>query len=396
VNTIENADFQGKKVLIRVDFNVPLNDALEVVDDTRIRAALPTIRSVTENGGVPILMSHLGRPKSGFESKLSLGHLVERLQNITGNTVHFATDCIGDEVKQICDCAAAGEIVLLENLRFHPEEKAGDLYFAEALSELGEIYINDAFGTAHRAHASTSIIAQFFPETKMFGYLMNKELSSLNKVLDEPERPVTAILGGAKIAGKIDIVRRLIDLVDNIIIGGGMSYTFIKAQGGEVGSSLVDPDRIEMAGEIIAAAMNQGVALHLPVDSLVSQQFSNDSTVEIVDIQQIPEGWIGLDIGPQTIKHYTEVVSGSQTIIWNGPMGVFEMSNFENGSRAIAHAIAHATTKGAFSLIGGGDTVAALNEFGLTDKVSYISTGGGALLEYMEGKTLPGVAAILN
>ena len=396
MNTIETADFQGKKVLVRVDFNVPLNDALEVVDDTRIRAALPTIRSVTENGGVPILMSHLGRPKSGFESKLSLSHLVERLQNITGNTVHFATDCIGDKVKQICDCAATGEIVLLENLRFHPEEKAGDLYFAEALSELGEIYINDAFGTAHRAHASTSIIAQFFSETKMFGCLMKKELDSLGKALDEPQRPVTAILGGAKIAGKIDIIRRLIDSVDNIIIGGGMSYTFIKAQGGEVGSSLVDPDRIEMAGEIIAAAMNQGVALHLPVDSLVSQQFSNESSVEIVDIQQIPEGWIGLDIGPQTIKHYTEVVRGSQTIIWNGPMGVFEMSNFKNGSRAMAHAIAHATTKGAFSLIGGGDTVAALNEFGLADQVSYVSTGGGALLEYMEGKTLPGVAAILN
>jgi len=396
VNTIKTADFQGKSVLIRVDFNVPLNEELDVADDTRMQAALPTIRSVIEGGGIPILMSHLGRPKNGFKDEFSLGHIAGHLQNITGNTVHFANDCIGEGVNKICDRAAVGEIVLLENLRFHPEEKAGDPDFAEALSRLGEVYINDAFGTAHRAHASTSIIAQFFPQTKMFGHLMNKELDSLGKVLDKPQRPVTAILGGAKIAGKLDVIQNLLGLVDNIIIGGGMSYTFIKAQGGAVGNSLVDLKRIEMALEIIDSATNQGVALHLPTDSLVSREFSNESDIETVDIHQIPEGWIGLDIGPQTINHYMEVIRDSKTIVWNGPMGVFEMSNFEQGSRAIALAMVDATNSGAFSLVGGGDSVAAINAFGLADKVSYVSTGGGALLEYMEGKTLPGVAAILS
>ena len=396
MNTIKTADFQGKSVLIRVDFNVPLNEELDVADDTRMQAALPTIRSVIEGGGIPILMSHLGRPKNGFKDEFSLGHIAGHLQNITGNTVHFANDCIGEGVNKICDRAAVGEIVLLENLRFHPEEKAGDPDFAEALSRLGEVYINDAFGTAHRAHASTSIIAQFFPQTKMFGHLMNKELDSLGKVLDKPQRPVTAILGGAKIAGKLDVIQNLLGLVDNIIIGGGMSYTFIKAQGGAVGNSLVDLKRIEMALEIIDSATNQGVALHLPTDSLVSREFSNESDIETVDIHQIPEGWIGLDIGPQTINHYMEVIRDSKTIVWNGPMGVFEMSNFEQGSRAIALAMVDATNSGAFSLVGGGDSVAAINAFGLADKVSYVSTGGGALLEYMEGKTLPGVAAILS
>jgi phosphoglycerate kinase len=396
VNTIGTADFQGKNVLIRVDFNVPLNEELEVADDTRIQASLPTIRSVIEGGGIPVLMSHLGRPKNGFEDKFSLGHLAGHLQNITGNTVHFANDCIGEGVKKICQDAVTGEIVLLENLRFHPEEKEGNQQFAANLSGLGEIYINDAFGTAHRAHASTGIIADYFPGAKMFGHLMQKELDSLDRVLDSPQRPVTAILGGAKIAGKIDVIHHLLDLVDNIIIGGGMSYTFIKAQGGAIGNSLVDPERIEMALEIIDSAANQGVALHLPGDSLVSREFSNESDIKVVDVYQIPEGWIGLDIGPKTTKHFEQVIGNSKTIVWNGPMGVFEMSNFDKGTRAIALAMVAATTKGAFSLVGGGDSVAAINAFGLADKVSYVSTGGGALLEYMEGKTLPGVAAIVS
>jgi len=396
VKTIETTDFRGKKALIRVDFNVPLNEAMEVVDDTRIRAALPTIQRVIESGGIPVLMSHLGRPSGGYEAKYSLKNIAIHVQNITGAEVIFAADCIGERAKQACLNSKHGEIVLLENLRFHPEEKRGDQAFAKALSDLGDLYINDAFGTAHRAHASTTTVAQFFPKRKMFGYLMLKELESLDRVLKNPTKPVTAILGGAKIAGKIEVIKELMSLVDNIIIGGGMSYTFIKALGGEIGDSLVDPDKIEVAKGIMDTAKNNGIALHLPVDSLICQEFSNEKTVQTVDIDSIPAGWLGLDIGPETVKLYKDVVMNSQTILWNGPMGVFEMSNFEIGTRAIASAIAEATSNGAFSLIGGGDSVSAINQFGLADQVSYVSTGGGALLEFMEGKILPGVEAMSN
>jgi len=393
---METTDFRGKKALIRVDFNVPFNEAMEVVDDTRIRAAIPTIQRVIEQGGVPILMSHLGRPSDGYEAKYSLKNITSQLHQLTGAEIVFAEDCIGEVAKQACLKSKHGQIVLLENLRFHPEEKKGDKGFAKALSDLGDIYINDAFGTAHRAHASTTIVAQFFPEIKMFGYLMLKELENLNKVLKSPEKPITAILGGAKIAGKIEVIKQLMNLVDHIIIGGGMSYTFIKALGGEIGGSLVDHEKIEVALDIIERAKNTGVTLHLPVDSIICQEFSNEMAIQTVAIDSIPEGWLGLDIGAETIKLYEEVVANSQTIVWNGPMGVFEMSNFEMGSKAIATAIAAATSKGAFSLIGGGDSVSAINQFGLADQVSYVSTGGGALLEFMEGKSLPGVEAISN
>ena len=396
MKAIESADFQGAKVLVRVDFNVPLDESLNIIDDSRIRAALPTIKRIIEGGGLPILMSHLGRPKNGYEERFSLINLVDHIHELTGAPVKFANDCIGTEAMEACTKASPGDVVLLENLRFHPGEKKGDKAFARSLAELGDVYVNDAFGTAHRAHASTTVIAQFFPEKKMFGYLMVRELESLAKVLKEPKRPVAAILGGAKISGKIDTIRQLINLVDLIVIGGGMSYTFIKAMGGNIGASLVDPEKIETAKEFINAAKERGVSLHLPVDSLISQEVSNNSPVRTVDIHQIPDGWIGLDIGPDSIKHFKEVIAGAKTILWNGPMGVFELKNFENGSREIAQAIADATTKGAYSLVGGGDSVMAINQFGLADRVSYVSTGGGALLEYVEGKSLPGVEAILN
>lgn len=394
--TIDTADFRGKKVLIRVDFNVPLDGTLKVADDTRMRAAIPTIMRVVEGGGTPIIMSHLGRPKNGFEDRFSLRHLVGYLKQLTRVPVHFAEDCIGDQTENMCFNTSSGEIVLLENLRFHTEEKKGVEGFAKALSRLGDLYINDAFGTAHRAHASTSIIAQYFSDKKMFGYLMMKELESLKRVLKNPTRPVTAILGGAKIAGKIETIKQLMNVVDNIVIGGGMSYTFIKASGGNIGASLVDPDKIEVAKEIMKSAQLQNVALHLPVDSLIAKEFSNEADITVVAIGEIPSDWIGLDIGPGTIDKFTEIIMNSNTIIWNGPMGVFEMSNFEGGTRAIALAIAHATTKGVYSLVGGGDSVAAVNQFEMADQMSRVSTGGGALLEYMEGKSLPGVEAILN
>ena len=393
---IETIDFQDKKVLIRVDFNVPLNEALEITDDTRMRAALPTIRHVLEAGGKAILMSHLGRPENGYQDRFSLSHLVSHLQKLTGVAVTFANNCIGPETQEICANSSVNEIVLLENLRFHKEEQQGDQEFAKALSTLGEIYINDAFGTAHRAHASTAVIAQYFSQSKMFGYLMRQELENLERVLDNPVHPVTAILGGAKIAGKIETIKRLMSVVDNIVIGGGMSYTFIKAKGGAVGNSLVDSEKIPVAKEIIDTAEEQNVTLHFPVDSLISQEFSNEGPVETSDIYNIPDGWIGLDIGAESLQRFKEVIRGSKTILWNGPMGVFEMSNFQTGSKGVADAIADATANGAYSLIGGGDSVAAINQFGLSDQVSYLSTGGGALLEYVEGKSLPGVESILH
>lgn len=396
VEKIEAANFKDVKALIRVDFNVPLDDSMDVSDDTRMRAAIPTIKQVLDGGGTAIIMSHLGRPKNGFEDKFSLRHLVDHLAKLTGAHVTFSEDCIGDDVEKVCSAAAKGEIVLLENLRFHPEEKKGSKDFAEALSKLGDVYINDAFGTAHRAHASTSIIAQFFPNHKMFGFLMMQEIKSLKRVLDHPQKPITAILGGAKIAGKIETIKQLMPIVDNIIVGGGMSYTFIKAKGGAIGDSLVDPDKIEVAKEILESAKHHNIAFHLPIDSLITQEFSNDGDIDTVAIDEIPNGWIGLDIGSATIDNFTDIIRNSKTIIWNGPMGVFEMSNFENGTKEVALAIAEATLNGAFSLIGGGDSVAAINQFELANQVSYVSTGGGALLEYMEGKTLPGVAAILN
>ena len=342
--TIETVDFQGKRALIRVDFNVPLNEGLQVADDMRIRSAMPTIKRVIEGGGVAILMSHLGRPKGGFEDAFSLRHLVSHLQHLMGVPVTFAENCIGEKTEDLCAHASTGEIVLLENLRFHKEEKSGDEAFAKELSKLGDVYINDAFGTAHRAHASTSIIAQFFPQQKMFGYLMVKEIENLQKVLKNPKKPVTAVLGGAKIAGKIDTINEFMNVVDNIVIGGGMSYTFVKANGGEVGESLVDHDKLDTARDIIDAAKEKGVTLYLPVDSLISQEFSNESPVETVDVSKIPKGWIGLDIGPATIDLFKEVIGASKTVLWNGPMGVFEMSNFEYGSKAIARAIADAAT----------------------------------------------------
>jgi len=394
MKTIDNYNFKGKKVLVRVDFNVPLNEKFEITDDTRIRATVPTIQKLRQEGAAVILMSHLGRPKNGPEEKFSLRHVIKNLSEKLGTTVQFADDCIGKQAYEKAAALKAGEVLLLENLRFYKEETAGDVAFAKKLSELADVYVNDAFGTAHRAHASTAIIAQFFPDAKMFGYVMGNELKNINKVLNEGEKPFTAILGGAKVSGKIEIINNLLDKVDNLLIGGGMMFTFIKAKGGKVGNSLVEDDLIETAKEAMQKAEKLGVQLYIPQDATIADKFANDARQKCCPSDEIPDGWMGLDIGVEASETFRKVIENSATILWNGPMGVFEMDNFAEGTMDIAQAIARATAKGAFSLVGGGDSVAAVNKYHLQDKVSYVSTGGGAMLEYIEGKTLPGVAAI--
>ena len=394
MKTVDNYNFKGKKALVRVDFNVPLDAQFTITDDTRMRAALPTINKILNDGGAVILMSHLGRPKDVFEEKYSLKHIVNHLSDLLGKPVKFSTDCIGTVAKTAATDLKMGEVLLLENLRFHKQETAGTESFAKELASLGNVYVNDAFGTAHRAHASTTIIAKFFPYDKVFGYVMANEIANINKVLNSSEKPVTAIMGGAKVSGKILIIENLLDKIDNLIIGGGMAYTFIKAQGGKVGSSLVEEDKMDIALKILKDAKEKGVNIYIPTDTLIGDTFANEANKKIVDINNIPDGWLGLDIGPATEKQYAEVISNSKTILWNGPMGVFEMSNFEHGTKAVAEAIVAATKKGAYSLIGGGDSVAAINKYNLADEVSYVSTGGGALLEYIESGSLPGVDAI--
>ena len=391
---MDTFSFAGKKALIRVDFNVPLDDSFNITDDTRIRAALPTIQKILKDGGAVILMSHLGRPKNGPEEKFSLKHLVGHLSTLLNTDVLFASDCVGEVAEKAAAELQMGQVLLLENLRFHSEETAGDNSFAERLSKLGDVYVNDAFGTAHRAHASTTVVAEFFPENKMFGYLLAKEIESIDKVLTSAEKPLTAIMGGAKVSSKISIITNLISRVDNIIIGGGMSYTFAKALGGSIGNSLVEDDYLETAREILAEAEQKGVKIFLPEDTVAGDAFDNNAKKQTCDTKAIPDGWLGLDIGPETEKTYADVINRSKTILWNGPMGVFEMKSFQHGTKAVALSIAEATKNGAFSLIGGGDSVAAINKFNLANQVSYVSTGGGALLEYMEGKELPGVKAI--
>jgi phosphoglycerate kinase len=394
MKTIDQLNFAGKKALIRVDFNVPLDADYNITDTTRIDAALPTIRKILGDGGSVILMSHLGRPKEGPEEKFSLRHLTGYLSRSLGAEVKFADDCIGDSAVKFAAGLKAGEVLLLENLRFYKEETKGDEEFARKLSELGDVYVNDAFGTAHRAHASTAIIARFFPGASYFGYIMGNEVKNISKVLGSPEKPFTAILGGAKVSGKIEIINNLLDKVDNLIIGGGMMFTFVKAMGGNIGNSLVEEELIDVAKSTMEKAKSLGVNLLIPEDAVAGSEFSNDAERKECKSSEIPDGWLGLDIGPVTIKKFREVIEGSKTILWNGPMGVFEMSNFEEGTREIALAIADATKKGAFSLIGGGDSVAAVNKYNLKERVSYVSTGGGAMLEFIEGKVLPGVAAI--
>ncbi|MCS5491627.1 phosphoglycerate kinase [Algoriphagus limi] len=393
IKNVDNLSFEGKKALVRVDFNVPLDENLKVTDDTRIQAALPTIKKILKDGGAAILMSHLGRPKNGPEDKFSLRHIVMDLEKALGQPVKFASDCIGEEAKMLAAGLKPGEVLLLENLRFYKEEEKGDPEFAKKLASMGDIYVNDAFGTAHRAHASTAVIARFFTE-KVCGYLMLSELENADKVLGNPERPYTAIMGGAKISDKILIIERLLDKVDNLIIGGGMSYTFAKAQGGTIGDSLLEADKLDFVLELMEKAKSKGVNLILPVDTVISKAFANDAEQGLANKGEIPDGWMGLDIGPKTRELFAETILKSKTILWNGPMGVFEMESFDKGTKAVAEAVVEATKNGAFSLIGGGDSAAAVNKFGFGDQVSFVSTGGGALLEYMEGKELPGVAAL--
>ena len=394
MNTIDTISLKGKTVLIRVDFNVPLDENFNIMDDSRMVAALPTIKKVIADGGKAVIMSHLGRPKNGFEERFSLKHIVKHLSNLLKIPVGFNSDCIGVNTTSEVGNMENGEVLLLENLRFYSEEKQGDKRFAKQLSELADVYVNDAFGTAHRAHASTSIIANYFPNNKYFGLLLSKEISSLKTALEKPERPFTAIIGGAKITGKIDVITALLDKVDTLIIGGGMAYTFAKAMGGNIGNSLVEEGKIDLAKTLIENAQKKGVKLLLPIDSVNADDFNNDATIQNSEITDVPNGFMGLDIGSESIALFSEVIQNSKTIIWNGPMGVFEMENFSNGTKKIGEAICTATKNGAFSLVGGGDSVAAVKKFGFADKVSYISTGGGAMLEYLEGKQLPGVVAI--
>lgn len=395
MKTVDDCNFKDKKALIRVDFNVPLDKEFKITDDKRMRAALPTIKKILRDGGSVILMSHLGRPKGGPEDKYSLKHILADLSKMLDLEVKFVADCIGEEAEAAAKALAPGEVLLLENLRFYPEEEKGDKDFAGKLAKLGDVYVNDAFGTAHRAHASTAIVAEFFPNDKYFGYLMAEELKNAEKVNDGAERPFTAIMGGAKVSDKILLIESLLDKVDNLIIGGGMAYTFAKAQGGEIGTSLLEEDRMALCLELVEKAKAKGVNLLLPLDTVIADDFNNDAQKDQVDSGHIPADWMGLDIGTKSIQAFTDVIKGSKTLLWNGPMGVFEMANFEQGTRAIADAVVAATQdNNAFSLIGGGDSAAAIAKFGLEDKVSYVSTGGGALLEYMEGKELPGVKAI--
>ena len=393
--TIHNYDFKGKRALIRVDFNVPLDkETFEITDDTRIRAAIPTIQHILSEGGSVVLMSHLGRPKEGFEEKYSLKHILAHTSKLLGKEVKFAKDCISAEALEMSANLKAGEVLLLENLRFYKQETAGTESFAESLAKHGDVYVNDAFGTAHRAHASTAIIAKYFPNDKMFGYLLEAEIKSVDRVLNSEEKPLTAIVGGAKVSSKITIIERLLDKVDNLIVGGGMAFTFIKAQGGEVGGSLVEDDYLEVARKIMSEAKAKGVTIYVPTDAVIADAFSNDANKKTVQSNEIPAGWMGLDTGAQSSKDCAEIIKNSKLILWNGPMGVFEMENFQQGTRDVANAIVTATENGAFSLIGGGDSVAAINKFNLADKVSYVSTGGGAMLEYLEGIELPGIKAI--
>lgn len=396
MKTINDYSFSGKKALIRVDFNVPLNSSFHITDDSRMKAAVPTIKKILTDGGAVILMSHLGRPKTGYEEKFSLKHIVPHLSNLLKINVRFADDCIGNLAKTMAADLKSGEVLLLENLRFYKEEEKGNEEFAKKLASLGDVYVNDAFGTAHRAHASTTIVAKFFPNDKVFGYVMANELKNIDKVLLHAERPFTAIMGGAKVSDKILIITQLLNKVDNLIIGGGMSYTFTKAMGGKIGKSLVEEDKLDLAKSILAEAGKKGVKLLLPKDSVIADAFSNEANTKIADNNNIPDEWLGLDIGPDACEQFTKMINSSKTILWNGPVGVFEIVKFENGTKTIAEAIANATHNGAFSLIGGGDSAAAIKKFGFTDKVSYVSTGGGALLEYIEGKELPGVKAILE
>jgi len=395
MKTLNDFNFENKKALIRVDFNVPLDEDLKVTDATRIEAAKPTILKVLEDGGSAVLMSHLGRPK-GVEEKFSLKNIVDVVSDIIGVQVKFVADCVGEDVEKAVAELQNGEVLLLENLRFYSEEKAGDKGFAEKLSKCGDIYVNDAFGTAHRAHASTTIVAEFFPDHKCFGLLLAKEIESLEKVLGSSEKPVTAILGGSKVSSKITVIENILDKVDHLIIGGGMSFTFIKALGGNIGNSICEDDKQELALSILEQAKEKGVKVHLPVDVIAADAFSNDANTQVVDIYHIPDGWEGLDAGPKTNIGFSFVIAQSKTILWNGPVGVFEMKSFSKGTIELGHAIADATEEGAFSLVGGGDSVAAVKQFGFADKVSYVSTGGGAMLEMLEGKTLPGIAAIMN
>ncbi|MFC5047754.1 phosphoglycerate kinase [Aquimarina hainanensis] len=395
MKTINDINFEDKKALIRVDFNVPLNDQFEVTDDTRIRAAKPTIIKVLEDGGSAVLMSHLGRPK-GIQEEFSLKHIVAAVSEVIGVQVKFVPACIGAEAEEVVAGLNPGEVVLLENLRFHGEETKGDTAFAEALSKMGDVYVNDAFGTAHRAHASTAIIAQFFEENKCFGSLLAKEIENIDKVLKTGEKPITAVLGGAKVSSKITIIENILDKVDHLIIGGGMTYTFIKAKGGEIGNSICEDDKQEMALDILKKAAEKGVQIHLPVDVIGADAFDNGANTKAMEVNAIPSGWQGLDVGPETLKGFHQVIMDSKTILWNGPLGVFEMENFANGTIALGNSIAEATKNGAFSLVGGGDSVAAVKQFGFGDKVSYVSTGGGAMLESLEGKKLPGILAMEN
>jgi phosphoglycerate kinase len=392
---IKDYNFSEKRALIRVDFNVPLDKTtFEITDGTRIRAALPTINHILKNEGSVVLMSHLGRPKNGPEHIYSLQHLVAHLSQLLNCEVQFSDDCVGDTAFEKSKNLKSGEVMLLENLRFYKEEEAGDESFAKKLSQHGDCYVNDAFGTAHRAHASTTVVAQYFPNDKMFGYLIEGEIVAVDKVLNSNEKPLTAIVGGAKVSSKISIIERFLDKVDNIIIGGGMAYTFIKAQGGKVGNSLVEDDYLETALTILKEAEKKGVNIYLPSDTIIVETFDNDAPNKSCATNSIPDGWMGLDVGENTRKQFSEIIENSKLIIWNGPMGVFEFSNFNKGTVAIAEAVAKATQKGAYSLVGGGDSVAAVNQFGFTDKVSYVSTGGGAMLEYLEGIALPGIEAI--
>ncbi len=393
MKTLHDINFHGKRALIRVDFNVPLDKSFAVTDDNRIRATIPTIKTILAEGGSCILMSHLGRPKDGPEEKYSLKHTIKTTEALLGLPVQFANDCIGEEARTKAAALKPGEVLLLENLRFYKEEEKGDLAFAEKLSKLGDVYVNDAFGTAHRAHASTTIVAQFFKE-KCAGLVMDAELINARKVLENAAKPFTAIMGGAKISDKILIIERLMDKVNHLIIGGGMSYTFFKAMGGNVGKSLVEEDKLDLAKELIQKAKAKGVELHLPIDSVIADKFDANANTEISNNNSIKEGWMGLDIGPQARVVFSKVIEESKTILWNGPMGVFEMKKFEEGTKAVAEAIVRATANGAFSLIGGGDSAAAVAQLGFSGKVSYVSTGGGALLEYFEGKVLPGVKAL--
>lgn len=395
MKTLNDFNFKDKKAIIRVDFNVPLNDKFEVTDTTRIQAAKPTIIKVLEDGGSCVLMSHLGRPK-GKQQEFSLEHIVKSIVSIVGCNVKFVSDCVGSKVEEAVASLEPGEILLLENLRFYEEETKGDVNFAEQLSKFGDIYVNDAFGTAHRAHASTTIIAQFFDDNKCFGNLLAREIESIDKVLNNSEKPVLAILGGAKVSSKITVIENILDKVDHLIIGGGMTFTFVKANGGNVGDSICEDDKMDLALDILKQAKAKNVQIHMPVDVIAADAFSNDAKTQVINVNQIPEGWQGLDAGPKSLEIFDDVVNSCKTILWNGPLGVFEMESFAKGTIALGHSIDKATQNGAFSLVGGGDSVAAVKQFGFADKVSYVSTGGGAMLEMLEGKSLPGIEAILK